>query len=373
MNKRQVNINEIRRVGVDLAKHVIQVCAVDQDDKMLLSRRFTRLKALDFFASLEPCEIGIEACGGAHHWGRVLTEMGHQVKMMPAQFVKPFVKTNKNDAADARAIVEAMGRPDMRFVEIKTTEQQSVLLAHGVRAQLIKQRNQTANALRSHCAEFGVVCRKGIGHVKQIVQLVREQQDPRIPRQAYALLILLADQIDALGQAIEAAEQDIKAYFRQNEACQRLAAVPGIGELSATALVATVGNAGQFRGGRHLAAYLGLVPKQHSSGEKTQMQGISKRGNKYLRQLMVHGARSLCTKRTLDSAKTPAKLKRLLRDKHKSTNVAAVAMANTNARIVWVLLYYGTHYVPNHVSVRGVHHAMTPSSAVAMAAERVSP
>ena len=235
---------------------------------MLMNRRFTTVNVLSFFESLEPCEIGIEACGGAHQWGRTLISYGHQVKMMPAQFVKPFVKTNKNDAADARAIVEAMGRPDMRFVEIKSTEQQSVLMAHGVREQLVKQRTQTANALRSHLVEFGVVCRKGIRYVSTLCEIVRLQEDPRIPRQAYALLTLLVDQLESLEIAIKEAESEINAYFKQNEACQRLAEVPGIGVLTATALVATLGRARQFHGGHHLAAYLGLVPKQHSSGEK---------------------------------------------------------------------------------------------------------
>ena len=259
---------------------------------------------------------------------------------------------------DARAIVEAMDRPDMRFVQVKTTDQQTVLLAHGVREQLIKQRTQTVNALRSHLAEFGVIYPKGIQHVNRICELVRERQEPEVPRFAYRLLDLLVDQIESLDKSIIAAEQDINEFFKRSEACQRLAEIPGIGVLTATALVATIGDARQFQGGRHLAAYLGLVPKQHSSGEKTVLRGISKRGNKYLRKLLIHGARSLCQKRKLESGKMPLKLKRLLGERQKPTNVAAVAMANTNARIVWVLLYYGGRYVPNHVSVRGVHHAM---------------
>ena len=356
--KTKFNITDIHRVGVDLAKNVIQIYAVDKDNKKLMNRRFTRAKALSFFETLAPCEVGIEACGGAHHWGRVLTLNGHQVKMMPAQYVKPFVKTNKNDAADARAIVEAMDRPDMRFVQVKTTDQQTVLLAHGVREQLIKQRTQTVNALRSHLAEFGVIYPKGIQHVNRICELVRERQEPEVPRFAYRLLDLLVDQIESLDKSIIAAERDINEFFKRSEACQRLAEIPGIGVLTATALVATIGDARQFQGGRHLAAYLGLVPKQHSSGEKTVLRGISKRGNKYLRKLLIHGARSLCQKRKLESGKMPLKLKRLLGERQKPTNVAAVAMANTNARIVWVLLYYGGRYVPNHVSVRGVHNAM---------------
>ncbi len=177
MKKYRVNINDIHRIGVDLAKNVIQVYAVDKDGRKLMNRRFTATGALSFFESLPSCEIGIEACGGAHQWGRELTLMGHQVKMMPAQYVKPFVKTNKNDAADARAIVEAMGRPDMRFVKIKSTEQQSVLPAHQVRSQLIRQRTQTANAMRSHCAEFGVVYLQGVRHVYEICEMVRMRED----------------------------------------------------------------------------------------------------------------------------------------------------------------------------------------------------
>ena len=358
MNKNKVNISEIHRIGVDLAKNVIQVYAVDRDGGKLLNRRFRTAGALSFFESLESCEIGIEACGGAHHWGRTLTGMGHQVRMMPAQYVRPFVKTNKNDAADAQAIVEAMVRPEMRFVEIKSAEQQSVLLAHQVRSQLIRQRTQTANALRSHCAEFGVVYRKGIGHVAGICEMVRKQADHRIPSQAYGLLSVLVDQFESLARAIGEAEAQIRSYFRQSEVCQRLASVPGIGVLTATALVASIGHAGQFRSGRHLAAWLGLVPKQHSSGEKQKLLGISKRGNRYLRKLLIHGARSLCTQRSIDSGRTPAKLRRLLQDQQKPTNVAAVAMANTNARIVWALLHYGERCNPHHVSIRGRHHAM---------------
>lgn len=348
------NIQKIQRLGVDLAKNCIQIYAVDSEGEAVMNRRFSRTKALEFFQKLNPsCIIGLEACSGAHNWGRILEELGHQVRMMPAQYVQPFVKTNKNDAADAQAVYEAMGRPTMRFVSIKSESQQSVLLAHRVREQLIKQRTQTINALRSHCAEFGVVCPKGGWNAKTLVALVEAKEDRRIPQSAYPMLKLLADQLKVLKKQIFKTEKQIEQCYRTNEACQRLGEIPGIGIIGATALAAAIGDAKQFRSGRHLAAFLGLVPKQWSSGGKDSLLGISKRGDRYLRRLLIHGARSLCRANILESNRCPTKLKRLVVDRQKKVNVAAVAQANANARIVWALLYYGDRYDRNHVSQPG--------------------
>ncbi len=346
------NIQNIRKVGVDLAKNVIQIYAVYEGGQATMNRRFSRAKALEFFDQLKPCVIGMEACGGAHHWGRILEQLGHQVRMIPAQYVKAYVKTNKNDAADAQAVYEAMCRPGMRYVKIKSEEQQAVLLAHRVREQLIKQRTQTVNAMRAHCAEFGVLCAKGGWNAKRLVALIEAGENRQIPQAAYEMLRVLSDHLQVLNKKIAQTEAQIKEYFKADEACQRLAEIPGIGVLTATCLVATVGDAGQFYNGRHLAAFLGLVPKQWSTGGKTTLRGISKRWDKYLRRLLIHGARSLCRPTLVQSKRCPHKLKRLLEDKQKKVNVAAVATANTNARIAWALLFVGERYDPDYVARR---------------------
>ena len=207
------DIQKTRKVGVDLAKNVIQIYAVDEGGQMVMSRRLSRAKALAFFEQLDECEIGMEACSGAHHWGRICQGFGHRVKMMPAQYVKPFVKTNKNDATDAQAVYEAMCRPTMRFVQVKGTDQQTVLLAHRVREQLVKQHTQTINELRSHCAEFGVVCPKGGWNEKNLVDLIESGEESMIPEHAYSILKLLSGRLGEIGESIAAAEAEIEAYF----------------------------------------------------------------------------------------------------------------------------------------------------------------
>ena len=346
------NISQIHTVGIDLAKNVIQIFAADREGQRVMNRRFSRNKAMKFFESLPPCMIGMEACSSSHHWARSLIRMGHQVRMMPAQYVKPFVKTQKNDFVDAEAIVEAMLRPNMRFVEVKSEEQQSVLLAHRLREQLIKQRTQTINAIRGHCAEFGLVCPKGAWKVVELEEIIEDEEDARLSKPARELLLVMVEHLRMIRREMKQIEDKIKVFLDENEACQRLAEIPGIGIMTATALVATVGDARQFRSGRHLAAFLGLVPRQHSTGGKTKLLGISKRGDSYLRKLLIHGARSLCSARVLESDKCPVKLKRLVVEKHKPINVAAVAMANRNVRIAWALMFYQDAYDKNYVPLR---------------------
>ena len=258
----------------------------------------------------------------------------------------------KNDFVDAEAIIEAMLRPNMRFVEVKSEEQQSVLLAHRLREQLIKQRTQTINAIRGHCAEFGLVCPKGAWKVVELEEIIEDEEDARLSKPARELLLVMVEHLRMIRREMKQIEDKIKVFLDENEACQRLAEIPGIGIMTATALVATVGDARQFRSGRHLAAFLGLVPRQHSTGGKTKLLGISKRGDYYLRKLLIHGARLLCSVRVLESDKCPVKLKRLVVEKHKPINVAAVAMANRNVRIAWALTFYQDAYDKNYVPLR---------------------
>ena len=281
---------------------------------------------------------------------RSLIRMGHQVRMMPAQYVKPFVETQKIDFVDAEAIVEAILRPNIRFVEIKSEEQQSVLLAHRLRERLIKQRTQTIHAIRGHYAEFGLVCPNGAWKVVELEEIIEDEEDARLSKLARELL--LVEHLRMIRREMKQIEDKIKVFLDENEACQRLAEIPGIGIMTATALVATVGDARQFRSGRHLAAFLGLVPRQHSTGGKTKLLGISKYGDSYLRKLLIHGARSLCSSRVLEFGKCPVKLKRLVVERHKPINVAAVAMANRNVRIAWALMFYQDAYDKNYVPLR---------------------
>ncbi len=285
--------NTITTVGLDLAKTVFQVHAADSEGNPVLKKRLRRSQMLTFFAGLKPCLIGMEACGSAHYWARELQSLGHEVRLIAPQFVKPFVKTNKNDASDAEAIVEAMQRPTMRFAPIKSADQQAVLMLHRARELLVRQKTQLLNALRGHCAEFGIIVAQGASRVGELVAIIADQQDDRLPAPAREALGFLVRQLAAVKEQILDLEKKLKDWHKNNEASRRLATIPGIGVITATALVATIGEADQFKSGRELAAWLGLVPRQNSSGNKQRLGRISKRGDGYLRKLLVHGARTV--------------------------------------------------------------------------------
>ncbi|MEZ5577661.1 MAG: IS110 family transposase [Candidatus Competibacteraceae bacterium] len=327
---------KITTIGLDLAKNIFQVHGVDEQGHVVLKKSLKRTKVLPFFANLEPCRIGMEACGGAHYWARQFERFGHTVKLVAPQFVKPYVKTNKNDAADAEAICEAVDRPNMRFVPIKTGEQQAVLALHRARQGFVKARTAQANQIRGLLAEYGIVIPQGIGHIAKQLPAILEDGGNEVPGVFRALLQRLGEHLKTLDRQVDELEAQIQQWHREQAASRKLAAIPGIGPLTASALVATIGDARQFESGRQLAAWLGLVPRQHSSGGKPTLLGIGKRGDVYLRTLLIHGARAVIrvTERRADA--TDGWLKRLLG--RRNQNVAAVALANKNARVVWALL-----------------------------------
>jgi transposase len=331
----------ITTVGIDLAKNVFQVHGVDHHGKVVLKKQLKRAQMAPFFANLSLCLIGMEACGSAHHWARKLQAMGHTVRLMAPQFVKPYVKTNKNDAADAEAICEAVGRPNMRFVPIKNVEQQAVLALHRVRQGLVKARTAQGNQIRGLLAEFGIIIPQGISNIAARVPALIEDASNELPGAFRILIQRLLDHLKELDRQVDELEAQIQAWHRNSELSTKIAQVPGIGPISASALIASIGDARNFDNGRQLAAWLGLVPKQHSTGGKSNLLSISKRGDTYLRTLLIHGARSVIyhAAKKLDSCSW---LSALVSRRNK--NVAAVALANKNARIIWALLTRDRRY-----------------------------
>jgi transposase len=335
-------MTEVITIGVDLAKNVFQVHGVDTSGKPVIRRQLRRGQVLPFFKKQPPCLVGMEACATAHHWAREIEALGHEVRLMPPRYVKPYVKRNKNDAADAEAICEAVTRPTMRFVAVKGTEQQSVLMVHRTRELLVRQRTMLVNAMRAHLAEFGIVARVGLPQVKRLLAVIADTGDERIPPLARICLQGLATQFVSLDQEIYAAEQRIHAWHRSNDVSQRLETIPGIGPLTASALAASVTDPSVFKSGREMAAWIGLVPRQTSSGGKQRLGRISKQGDHYLRWLLVAGAMTVIrhAKRRGTSSR-PGLIGLIAR---KPTKVAAVALANKNARIAWALLRHGGTY-----------------------------
>ena len=327
-------MSEITTIGLDLAKSVFQVHGIDDAGGIVLRKRLRRSQVLTFFAGLAPCLVGVEACATAHHWARELEALGHDIRLMPPQYVKAYVKRNKNDAADAEAICEAVRRPSMRFVPVKTIEQQSALLLHRGRELLIRQRTMLANALRGHLAEFGLIAPQGLHNVAGLIAIVRDDEDECVPDIARQVLRILADQIDAFGRRIVAIEAQITAWHKSNPTSQRLATIPGIGTIIATAIAATVADPGAFHSGREFAAWLGLVPRQHSTGGKARLGGISKRGDSYLRRILINGAHAVLLRSK--AGKLDPWLTSLRARKHRL--VVAVALANKTARIAWAIM-----------------------------------
>ena len=333
-------MNKISVIGLDLAKNVFQLHGVDTDGEIVVRKQLSRSQLRQFLARLEPCLIGMEACGGAHYWSRELTRLGHTARIMAPAFVKPYLKSNKNDRNDAEAICEAVQRPSMRFVAAKTLEQQSVLHLHHARRLLVRQRVALSNHMRGVLSEYGIVLPQGVKVISRRLPELLEDADNDLPMLTRHLLVELKAEHDQLMERIDRFEQQLKAWHASNPVSQRLASIPGIGVLTATALAATVGEGQDFENGRQLAAYLGLVPRQASSGGKERLLGISKRGDGYLRGLLIHGARAVIhhIRRRLKANQPGGNpwVEQLLQRCH--VNEAAVALANKMARIAWVLL-----------------------------------
>lgn len=330
---------KIATVGIDLAKNVFQIHGVDERGKVLLRKQVKRADMASFFANFPPCLIGMEACASAHHWARKLIAFGHTVKLMAPQFVKPYLKTNKNDARDAEAICEAVGRPSMRFVPVKNLEQQAVLSLHRARQGFVKARTAQANQLRGLLAEFGIVIPLGIQQITVKIPRILEDAENELPDTLRHLIARLLEHFVSLDNQVDELEKQIKHWHQASAASRQLEAIPGIGPLTASALVASIGDARSFNNGRQLAAWLGLVPKQRSSGGKENLLGISKRGDSYLRTLLIHGARAVLYRLKPDVSNWVSRLMA-----RRNINLAAVALANKNARTVWALLAHGRQY-----------------------------
>ena len=323
-------------IGLDLAKSVFQVHGVDASGRAVLRRRLSRGELAGFFAKQAPCPVGLEACSSAHHWARELVRLGHTVRLVPPQYVKPYVKRNKTDAADAETICEAVGRPNMRFVPVKTREQQGILALHRVRALLVRQRTAAVNAARGLLGEFGVVAGKGIRRVDELRRRMGKLEPEVFPDEAREALGCLFDHIDALQEGVETVEARILAWHKTSEASQRLASAPGVGPMTATALVAAVGDGRQFQSARHFAAWLGLTPRIQASGGKERIGRISKGGDRYLRTLLIHGARAVVgTTFRKDVVPRPWLTALVGR---RPVNVAATAVAHKTARALWAML-----------------------------------
>lgn len=335
-------MDTIRTVGLDIAKSVFQVHGVDDHGEVVVRRQLKRRQVLAFFARLSRCLVGLEACASSHHWAREIAALGHDVRLMPPRYVRPYVKRNKNDAADAEAICEAVTRPNMRFVAVKTPEQQSLVMIHRTRELLVRQRTMLVNAIRAHMAEFGIVTGAGLPQVRELLAIIGETDDGRLPPIARACLAGLAQQLMSVGQEITTAERHIQAWHRNNEVSQRLATIPGIGPITATALASSITDPDMFRSGRELAAWIGLVPRQTSTGGRERLGRISKQGDQYLRWLLVAGAMTVIRHAKRRGVTHLPWLADLIA--RKPVKVAAVALANKVARVVWALMKSGQDY-----------------------------
>ncbi len=332
---------QITTIGLDIAKNVFQVHGIDASEKVVIRKQLRRSQVLAFFKALPRCLVGMEACATAHYWARELTKLGHQVRLMPAKDVKAYVKRTKNDAADAEAICEAVRRPTMRFVQVKSAEQQGQLMPHRVRDLLMRQRTQLINALRAHMAELGIAAAQGREGIKELLKIIASEEDARLPVDAHVSLTVLAAGLQAVQTLIGSVEKRIMAQHRSNEASQRLETIPGIGIVGATAIAATVTEPKAFRSGRDFAAWIGLVPREDSTGGKHKLGPISKRGDRYLRRILEDGAHAGLKQARQKPEKYPLLTQLLAR---KPFKVVAVALANKMARIAWALLARGGTY-----------------------------
>lgn len=335
---------QITTIGLDLAKNVFQVHAVNEAGEPVIRRRLRRAQVLAFFAGLPPCLIGLEACGSAHHWARELIALGHDARLIPPTYVKPYVRRGKNDSADAAAICEAVSRPNMRFVPVKSEEQQSALMLHKARELLLRQQTMLINALRGHMAELGVIVPQGYCRFKDILAMIDDDADETVPAVAKAALRPLTMQLRANREAAAALETEIKTWHKGNEESRRLETIPGVGVITASAIAATVPDPSFFRSGREFAAWLGLVPRQHSTGGKEKLGRISKQGNRYIRMLLVVGATSVLRSSRGRTAPGSAWINNLL--ERRPPRLVTVAMANKMARTVWAIMTRKETYRP---------------------------
>jgi len=342
---------QIVRIGLDLAKHVFEVHGVDAQDKVVLRKTLRRDGVPQFFADLPPCIVGMEACSGAHYWAKVLSDLGHEIRLISPQFVTPYVKSNKNDRNDAEAICEAVGRPSMRFVPPKSPEQLEIQAVHRIRQRLVSDRTRLVNQIRGLLAEHGVVIGREISRLRRGLKQIVDGDDINLGIIIRDLVRDVHEELAELDQRIALYNRRIRDLFRTNEMCQRIGKIEGIGPITATALVAAVGDRSCFKNGRQFAAWLGLVPKQRSSGGKARLSGISKRGDRYLRTLMIHGARAVLGKAGGKKDPRSQWLGRMCERRH--SNVVAVALANKNARIVWSVLARGEDYRPAQAASDG--------------------
>jgi len=333
---------EVIRIGVDLAKYVFHLHGVDDHGKVVLRKTLRRQGVAPFFANLPRCLVGMEASNGAHYWAKTLSELGHDVRLISPQFVTPYVKSNKNDRNDAEAICEAVGRPNMRFVPVKSAEQLSIQAIHRVRSRLVGDRVRLVNQIRGLLGEHGVVIAQAIGNLRRELPRIIDEQANGLTSIIRALIGELREELNDLDKRIGIYDRKIAELYRASEACQRLGKVEGIGPITATALVAAAGDGKSFKNGREFAAWIGLVPRQRSSGGRSRLLGISKRGDRYLRKLLIHGARAALGR--IQRKQDPRSLWLLkMRERHHA-NIVAVALANKNARIVWSLLAHDTAY-----------------------------
>lgn len=335
---------ELFTVGIDLAKTVFHFVGLNLLGEVVVRKKVSRAQLLRFTANLRVKLIGMEACGGAHFLGRALREQGHEVRLMPAQYVKPYVKTNKNDYIDAEAIAEAVTRPRMRFVPIKTDDQLDMQSLHRVRERWVMRRTAIVNQIRGLLLERGITLRKGRSHVDAALPRILEDADLKLSGALRTLLAHLKLELDQMATRIDEADAILNKTARENAACQRLVAIPGIGPVTATALIAAIGNGAAFRKGREFAAWMGVVPGEYSTGGKQKLLGISKRGNSYLRRLFIQGARAVLQQSTKQTSGLSAWLAQLVARTH--TNVAAVALANKLARMAWAVLAKDEPYRP---------------------------
>lgn len=331
-------------IGIDIAKSVFQVHGVDAAGQVTVTKKLRRAEVLRFFAAIPACLVGMEACATAHYWAREISALGHDVRLMPPSYVKAYLRRQKNDAADAAAICEAVTRPTMRFVPVKSAERQGVLVLHRTRELLVRQRTMLINAIRGHCAEFGMIAPQGARRASELVEQIRQAEADEIPELARSALLRLAGQLDILAAEIHGLERRLLAWHRQDQASQRLATIPGVGIITATALAAAVADPGLFRSGREFAAFLGLVPRQNSSGGKDRLGRISKMGDGYLRKLLVVGATSVIRRARTGASASASWINSLL--ERRPARVVTVAMANKTARIAWAVLKRGEVYRP---------------------------
>ena len=338
---------EIMRIGLDLAKNVFEVYGVDEQERPALRKTLKRSQVMKFFAQLNPCIVGIESCGSAHHWARKLRSFGHEVRMMAPQFVAPYRKSDKNDHNDAEAICEAAGRPNMRFVPVKTEEQQAVLMVHRVRSLMVGERTSLVNQIRGLLSEFGIVLPQGRCHVRSQLPSILEDAENDLPEVAREVFANQYERLCELDSKIDEYDRKIEALATADEDAKRLMALEGIGPITATAIIASVGDITTFKNGRQFAAWLGLVPRQWSTGGRARHGRITKRGDVYLRTLLIHGARAVM-RYLMNKDDRKSEWVKAVRER-RGFNKAAVALAAKNARILWAMLAKGSEYLPARI------------------------